>query len=34
LTLGVGAEINVDTDGEDVGEGGIMLLGATIVFGG
>lgn len=29
LTLGLGAEINVDTDGEDVGEGAIALLGFT-----
>jgi len=27
LTLSLGAEINVDTDGEDVGEGPILLLG-------
>lgn len=30
-TLGLGAEINIDTDGEDVGEGAILLLGATLV---
>ena len=29
LTLGLGAEINVDTDGEDVGEGAIFLIGLT-----
>ncbi len=29
--LGLGAEINVDTDGEDVGEGAILLFGATLV---
>lgn len=29
LVLGVGAEINVDTSGEDVGEGAIGLLGLT-----
>lgn len=29
LMLGFGAEINVDTDGEDVGEGAIGLLGLT-----
>lgn len=29
LTLGLGAEINIDTDGEDVGEGAILLLGIT-----
>jgi hypothetical protein len=27
--LGLGAEINVDTDGEDVGEGAILLFGLT-----
>ncbi len=27
LTLGLGAEINVDTDEEDVGEGAIVLIG-------
>ena len=31
LALGLGAEINVDTDGEDVGEGAIALLGLTYV---
>lgn len=31
-TLGLGAEINVDTDGEDVGEGAIVLLGITWLF--
>lgn len=29
LGLGLGAEINVDTDGEDVGEGAIFLVGLT-----
>ena len=29
LNLGLGAEINVNTDGEDVGEGAIALLGLT-----
>ncbi|MEM6568246.1 MAG: hypothetical protein AAF957_07530 [Planctomycetota bacterium] len=29
LGLGLGAEINVDTQGEDVGEGAILLLGLT-----
>lgn len=29
LTATLGAEINVDTDGEDVGEGAILLLGLT-----
>ncbi len=33
LTLGLGAEINIDTDGEDVGEGAILLLGATLLHG-
>jgi len=33
LALGLGYEINVDEDGEDVGEGGIALLGATFLFG-
>ena len=28
----LGAEVNVDTDGEDVGEGAILLLGMTFVF--
>lgn len=32
-TLAVGAEINVDTDGEDVGEGAIGLLGVTWLVG-
>jgi hypothetical protein len=32
LLLAVGAEINVDTDGEDVGEGAIALLGFTYLF--
>jgi hypothetical protein len=32
LVLAVGAEINVDTDGEDVGEGAIALLGFTYLF--
>lgn len=31
VALGVGAEINVDTDGEDVGEGAIVLLGVTLL---
>lgn len=31
--VAVGAEINVDTDGEDVGEGGIALLGVSLVHG-
>lgn len=31
LVLGVGAEINVEQDGEDVGEGAIGLLGITLV---
>ncbi len=30
LTLALGAEINVDTDGEDVGEGAIALLGVAL----
>ena len=36
LTLGAafGAEINADTDGEDVGEGAIFLVGATWLIGG
>lgn len=29
LSASLGAEINVDTDGEDVGEGAILLLGVT-----
>jgi hypothetical protein len=29
LGLGLGAEINVDTDGEDVGEGAIFLIAVT-----
>lgn len=29
LTLGLGAELNVSTDGEDVGEGAILLLGIS-----
>ncbi len=33
LGLAVGAEINVDTDGEDVGEGAILLLGASFLRG-
>jgi hypothetical protein len=32
LALGLGAEINVSTDGEDVGEGAILLFGATLLF--
>jgi len=32
LTGAAGFEINVDEDGEDVGDGGIMLIGATLVF--
>ena len=28
----LGAEVNVDTDGEDVGEGAILLLGVTFVL--
>lgn len=28
-TLGLGMEINVDTDGEEVGEGAIVLFGLT-----
>jgi len=32
LVLGLGAEINVDTAGEDVGEGAILLLGVTYLF--
>ncbi|MEZ6002687.1 MAG: hypothetical protein R3F17_08000 [Planctomycetota bacterium] len=31
LTLGLGAEINLDTDGEDVGEGAILLLGVSFI---
>ena len=31
LTFGLGAEINVDTDGDDVGEGAIALLGVTLL---
>lgn len=30
----LGAEINVDTDGEDVGEGAILLVGVRALFGG
>ncbi len=30
LSAAVGAEINIDTDGEDVGEGAIGLLGVTL----
>lgn len=33
LTLGLGAEINVDTDGEDVGEGAILLGGISFSYG-
>ena len=33
VTLAGGAEINVDTDGEDVGEGAIGLLGVTYLWG-
>jgi hypothetical protein len=33
LMLGVGAEINVATSGEDVGEGAIGLIGLTYLFG-
>lgn len=33
LTLSAGAEINIDTNGEDVGEGAIGLLGVTYLFG-
>ena len=33
LTAAVGAEINVDEDGEDVGQGAIGLLGLTYLFG-
>lgn len=29
LTLGLGYELNVETDGEDVGEGAILLLGVS-----
>ena len=32
-TLSVGAEINVETSGEDVGEGAIVLLGVTATYG-
>lgn len=32
LTAGLGIEVNVDTDGEDVGEGVIALGGASWVF--
>jgi hypothetical protein len=32
LTLALGAEINADTDGEDVGEGAIALLGIAYLF--
>lgn len=32
LALGVGAEVNVSTDGEDVGQGAILLLGVTLLF--
>jgi hypothetical protein len=31
VTLGIGAEINVDTEGEGVGEGAIGLLGFTLL---
>jgi len=31
LTFGVGAEINIDTDGEDVGEGAIALIGLSFM---
>ena len=30
LTAGLGVEVNVDTDGEDVGEGAIALIGFTL----
>ena len=33
LTLALGAEVNVDTDGEDVGEGGILLGGVGLAWG-
>jgi len=33
LFAAIGAEINVDTDGEDVGEGAIALLGVSWVYG-
>ena len=33
LTATLGAEVNVDTDGSDVGEGAIGLLGVTYVVG-
>ncbi len=32
LTVGVGAEINIDEDGDDVGEGAIGLAGITLVY--
>ena len=32
LTLSLGLEVNVDTDGEDVGEGAIALLGLRYLF--
>lgn len=32
LMAGVGAEINTSTDGEDVGEGAIMLAGLTFLY--
>jgi hypothetical protein len=33
LTGSLGVELNVDTDGEDVGEGPIGLIGATLTYG-
>ena len=32
VAAGLGAEINVSTDGEDVGEGAILLIGATLLY--
>jgi len=29
VNVGLGYEFNVDTDGEDVGEGAILMLGVT-----
>jgi hypothetical protein len=32
VTVALGAEVNVDTDGEDVGEGAILLAGVNFVY--
>ena len=34
LSLGLGAEINLDEDGEDVGDGAIVLLGVSLLYNG